>query len=703
MTTTLQAIGDHLHGIDQVREENGVGMNKIDYRNWPFVSSLGEGRQALLLKKYKHQIESTFGVEAYQQVLAALPRIRVVINSAGEIAIAGGRLPGNGFSAYLNACKSQGCRYNSAAQAWTIQPGFSLDKFLETMEKSEIPVEVAENFGKNAAEREQKIQEQAQAREKSRKTVTVGVRRGEHGNIVAFSCGAFSAEFNAIFSNRSGILSGITEYDPQNHDRLTNSVRLAEEAIEKIKEKMPEFTVACSPEFEALQAQQNAQDEAHKTAIPAVQEKIAAGFTLFAHQNRAIEFLDKTSGNALIGACMGSGKTAITLAWCAIHGKRAIVVCPKVVRRTWCQEAAKFFPSAFAGKCLELKGRVPAGADLSGYQLATVNFEGLDKFAGAIAAGKFDVLVIDESHSIKNGKSKRAKACADLALTIPHHILLSGTAIKNSREELFPQLQIVNPNLYANQREILAETIGGFWHTISSCYLPMPKSEILRFLPAKIVQKGMVEVEEGVDVPDSIEEVARCKVQSAFTKVPATIEAIENILENSDEKMLVFSDSLEVCEQIFNHFGKDIAILHHGQMSDDKREAAKAQFQQEGDTHRVFVTTRQSLAVGATLTAANNVIFNDLPWNTADINQAEDRTHRIGQLKSVNVLWIVAENSEFDRHLCDILYRKYLICKAVNEGKQITQEERDFMEKAVSFADLIAAKIAAKNGSKKAK
>jgi SWI/SNF-related matrix-associated actin-dependent regulator 1 of chromatin subfamily A len=299
--------------------------------------------------------------------------------------------------------------------------------------------------------------------------------------------------------------------------------------------------------------------------------------------------------------------------------------------------------------------------------------------------------VIDESHSIKNGKSKRAKACAALAEKTQHHILLSGTAIKNSRDELFPQLQIVNPTLYPSERSILAETIGAFWHKISSCYLPMAKADILRFLPPKIVTRVAEGVVSPVAVPRSIEEVARAKVECAFSKIEITKDYLENFIENSDGKALVFSDSLEVCETLFAHFGSDVAILHHGQMSDNKREEAKEQFQREGDTHRLFITTRQSLAVGATLTAADTVVFNDLPWTTADIQQAEDRAHRIGQLKSVNVIWMIAENSEFDAHLCDMLYRKYLICKAVNEGKQITEEERKFMETAVTFADLIRA------------
>lgn len=695
---SLISIGDGLYGIDAVRERNDAGMNKIDHRIWPVISASGNiGRIATLLKKYRRQI----GEESFAVVLANLPKVRLFVSAGGEIS-AEGYLGKDLFSKYLSLVKAAGCRYNPVNRSWGVCGGFDLAAFIEAANKEGLEVDVDPAFGNNQEEAQKKVEAIAQSREKSQKTVFVTVRTGEGGRVVAFRCGGFSSEFNEIFSNRSGVLSGITEYNPNDHARLTKSVRLAQEAIEKIKEKMPEFGIDLASEFLALVAEQDAKDEADKTAIPAVADKLAPEFTLFAHQNRAIKFLDETNGNALIGACMGSGKTAITLAWAAANGKRVAVVCPKVVRRTWCQEAAKFFPTVFAGKCLELKGRVAGGADLSGYQLVSVNYEGLDKFGPAIAAGKFDVLVIDESHSIKNGKSKRAKACADLALTIPHHILLSGTAIKNSRDELFPQLQIVAPTLYPSVRAILGDTIGAFWHKISSCYLSMAKADILKFLPPKIIQKCEEGVAAPVDIPHAIEEVSRAKVECALSKIDITKEYLENFLENSTGKALVFSDSMEVVTALFEHFGNEVAILHHGQMSDDRRETAKATFQEEGGEHRLFISTRQSLAVGATLTAADTVVFNDLPWTTADIQQAEDRAHRIGQLKSVNVIWMVAENSEFDSHLCAILYKKYLICKAVNEGKQITEEERRYMETAVSFADLIAANIAKKAAGKKA-
>ena len=389
------------------------------------------------------------------------------------------------------------------------------------------------------------------------------------------------------------------------------------------------------------------------------------------------------------------GKTIITLAWIAASSKRTIVVVPKVVRRTWLQEATKFFPSYFSGKVAELRSaEIKKGGqpDLSNVVLASVNYESLEKFLPAIQAAGFDTIVVDESHRMKNPKAKITKTLMALRESFKHRILLSGTAVKNKKIELKTQTDFIQPGLFTKQ-ELHFGTIGGCWNKLrGSIYIARQKKDVLPDLPEKISQIVEMDVTGMPAIPDEIGGMSTALVQAALAKAQITCDFVQEILESSDSCVLVFSESVDTAKKIAETLG-DVAIIHHGQMSDDRREAAKVEFQNENSSKRVLVSTRQSLAVGATLTRADKVVFNDLPWVSTDIRQAEDRTHRIGQKNCVNVYWMTARNNEWDANLTNIIRRKYSLTKKMNEGKQLTKEEQEWLSKPITLDEIKNSKI----------
>jgi hypothetical protein len=388
--------------------------------------------------------------------------------------------------------------------------------------------------------------------------------------------------------------------------------------------------------------------------------------------------------------------TIQTLAWAAKNDKRVLVVCPKVVRRNWLEEAEKFFPNYFHGVELVAadlkKGKVP---DLSGINIAAVNYESLAKFEATIAAAGFDTIVIDESHRIKSQKAQQTQTVQKIGAGMKHHILLSGTAVKNKKEELFTQLEMVAPGKFT-KNAIKTAPIGGLWMDMHEVYIARQKTAVLKDLPEKTtsIVKHPVPGLPDMGEQNTIGAFSKLKAEIAKGKVPVTESMVQEILDTSDSKVIVFSDSVEAAKAIAEKFG-DLAILHHGQMQDDAREAAKKEFQKKDEAgnfigeKRVFVTTRQSMAVGATLTAADKVVFNDMPWTAADVRQAEDRAHRIGQKNAVNVYWMTAEGNLFDENVNDILRRKYELGQKLTQGKQLTAAEMEWMSKPISVDELL--------------
>lgn len=550
----------------------------------------------------------------------------------------------------------------------------------------------------------------------------IAVVRDPKDGIIRFYS-PFSREFNAVMSNKSGRLSGIMRADPQTWARETHQLELAEEAIGKLQEAHPDWEIVTSGIKEA-QLERDTRLADLQKPIPGVAEKLAPSIKLFPYQNECVRFLDQANGNALIGDEMGLGKTAQTLAWAAKNNKRILVVCPKVVRRQWLSEAEKFFPGHFKGAELVSsdikKKRVP---DLKNLSIVTVNYESLDKFYPYIKDAGFDAVVIDESHRMANPKAKVTKELQKLSALVPHHILLSGTAVKNKREDLVTQLEIVAPGQFVEtavtqtrydpitgsqvpvktKKHLKNSTIGGLWQDMRGVYLARAKKHVLKDLPEKITVISRIDVPDLPDFdPDwegdeKFRHMSELRNQVALGKVPTTVEFVHNILENSDDKIIVFSESIECSKQIQAALGDDVAILHYGSgMNDTQREAKKAEFMKQDaqgnfiGTKRVFVTTRPSLAEGANMTAASAVVFNDLPWTAAALRQAEDRTHRPGQKRSVNVYWITADHNQFDSNVQAIIEKKYELAKKQNQGEQLTEQERKWMATPVRFSEIMA-------------
>uniref|UniRef100_M1A0E0 Chromatin remodeling complex subunit n=1 Tax=Solanum tuberosum TaxID=4113 RepID=M1A0E0_SOLTU len=78
---------------------------------------------------------------------------------------------------------------------------------------------------------------------------------------------------------------------------------------------------------------------------------------------------------------------------------------------------------------------------------------------------------------------------------------------------------------------------------------------------------------------------------------------------------------------------------------------------QEKETIKAAVLSIRAGGVGLTLTAASTVIFAELSWTPGDLIQAEDRAHRIGQVSSVNVCYLLA-NDTVDDIIWDVVQSK---------------------------------------------
>lgn len=159
--------------------------------------------------------------------------------------------------------------------------------------------------------------------------------------------------------------------------------------------------------------------------------------------------------------------------------------------------------------------------------------------------------------------------------------------------------------------------------------------------------------------PELVDEA--CKVDKDYlnknAKMKILISMIENIMTDTDEKLIVFSMFVEPLRTLYRLIGNRYRVCSYtGTMSQTVREQQKHQFISDPNC-RILIGTYQALGTSHTLVAANNVFFYDEAWVPTTMQQAEDRVHRPGQTNTVNLYRLITKDT-IDEHVHKILYRK---------------------------------------------
>ncbi len=198
-----------------------------------------------------------------------------------------------------------------------------------------------------------------------------------------------------------------------------------------------------------------------------------------------LKLLHENSVNGVLADDMGLGKTVQTIAflgWLSLktqlpkrdnqHRKRPhLIVVPASTLSNWQNEFSKFCPSlsvyTYHGTQNErtelrytLKSLIPeGGVDVILSTYTIFEREACKQDRGFIYSQKFNFLILDEAHCIKNADSSRY---ANLnAIKTDHRLLLSGTPVQNDLSELLAMLSFLMPSVFGREDcELMMEAFG---------------------------------------------------------------------------------------------------------------------------------------------------------------------------------------------------------------------------------------------------
>jgi SNF2 family DNA or RNA helicase len=423
---------------------------------------------------------------------------------------------------------------------------------------------------------------------------------------------------------------------------------------------------------------------------------------------------------------MGLGKTlqAIATLESANSGAPsypAVIVCPATLVLNWKAEYARWLPDRKVEVVTDRKS-FPTG-----YDIVVVGYSNLTTWEKQLSNHKS--YVFDESHYCKNATAQRTKSAVKIAKSVTKNgivLCLTGTPVTNRPAEYASQLKIIGQidkfggewGFYRRYCNAFKDKWGQ-WHLEghsnldelndrlrSTCYIRRTKEQVLTELPpvlhnpvvvdgapaglkeykkaeADIIQYLVdrakeIALELGLS-PKSAAVIARIKAESnqhlvrlsvlrrlsAKAKMPAVMEWVESRVSEG-RKVVIAAHHRDVVDELARKFG-DLRI--QGGMDINDIEEQKDKFMTlPVEEAPVMVLSIQAAKTGHNLQVAQEVLFVELPWTPADVDQTYSRCHRLGQKSSVTVTYLLCDGT-IDEDIYSLIERKRgVVNQAVDGG-----------------------------------
>ncbi len=410
-------------------------------------------------------------------------------------------------------------------------------------------------------------------------------------------------------------------------------------------------------------------------------------------------WLYKNGLHGLLADEMGLGKTHQAMAMmCAVKrvkpDAKFLVVCPTTVLDHWIDKVEEFAPilrplKYHGPKRLGLLKELVDNKDtiVTSYGIILRDIKHL-------VLQNFEIITLDEAHFVKNNDTATYQAVCRLPGKL--RVCLTGTPMENHLGELKSIFDFLVPGYLGSdeyfRKSFIAplatgqdlETTLVLQKLIHPFKMRRTKEEVLPDLPAKVIdfrncalsEEQIKHYREIVALKASplVKQLKDDNSPIPFLHVFATLTLLKQVCDHpallgepsawrkhesgkfellkellveamgSGHKVVIFSQYLGMIRIISEHL-TDSGIQHVTLTGQTKNRGETIKKFQTDENCKVFIGSLLAGGIGIDLTAASIVIHYDRWWNASKENQATDRVHRIGQLKSVLVLKLITRGT----------------------------------------------------------
>lgn len=347
----------------------------------------------------------------------------------------------------------------------------------------------------------------------------------------------------------------------------------------------------------------------------------------------------------------------------------------------WQEEIAKFMPQLFTHV---IKNKTPyelPKRDGRGPDVVILNYHKLSGWDGVLKAYCKSV-IFDEAQELRHDDSDKYSAAKNLAEGMKLRCGLSATPIFNFGGEIYNVLNVLTPDALGTKEEFHQEWCYGSYRTdpvvrdpkalgsyLRENFLMLRRTrrEVGRELPPlqKIPQHIESDAEALDDIKDSASELARIilsgkpqeqgEVMSAggqlsvmlrqatgISKAPYIADFIR-LLVDSGEKVLCFLFHRAVYDIVLAKLEDLKPAMFTGSETPAEKVEARRKFM-AGETPVLLMSLRAGAGIDGLQKVCRTVVFGELDWSPAVMEQNIGRVFRDGQTDPVTAYFLVADD-----------------------------------------------------------
>lgn len=425
-------------------------------------------------------------------------------------------------------------------------------------------------------------------------------------------------------------------------------------------------------------------------------------------------------GNCINGCECGTGKTMQSILYVEVLDLfPCLVICPSSVKSSWLKEWKQWNPNRTIhvidskdGENTDWKADVTIINYDYLYKRGKSKEEIKLRYSRSLSK-KWGTVILDEIHLCKNPKSLRSRSVKKIVKKSTKVLALSGTLIMNRPQELINVLDILGrfkeifPNLqyflyrYCNaKRTRFGLDCSGASYTLELnsiishyCYFRKSKRDVLTELPDVINQivncpitnkkeykqaeDDLITYLEGIDIKaaeralkaEHLVRISNLKRLSLEGKLNFIEQFLKDWIEsNEDDKIIVFGTLKEPLKQLHQKFKDESELVIGESTTEDKMN--KVERWKEKKQILFANTATLSTGVDGLQKVCSNMIFVEYPAGPTDLEQAISRLERMGQKNSINVYFLLSDET-IDTRIGEIFKEKSKIINAVNKGVSI--------------------------------